>query len=437
MANLALAQEEIRIEIDKKNILLEESFTLQVIFKNTPKTDIRSFPNFSGFSKGAKQKSYSKSVLGYVISQHYIPTQEGTFKLPSSIININNKDYAVEAFTMVVGNMKEEDDVQPLSNISISSKNAAFLGANLDKTKVYVGEGYKVALSLYVPENNTLQLDFADDLNAQVDAIAKKIKSADCLEQRIPISDIAEQRQTVNGKMYLVYTIFEAIYYPLNNKTITIPEIELRMLQQSRKNGKKETIAYKSASQKITVVQLPEHPLMDKVAVGDFSLNEVIDTKKINTGKSFVYSFKISGQGNFSTVTMNNLSNDSFFDFYPPEIREKHQNGQINDEKLFKYRILPKSAGKYEMNKYFSWVFFNTKKRQYDTLKSALKIQVLGTTIVDNNTETITDIFTGLDKVDTSNIFTNYQEVIKNIFNFVLVCMLLGSLYLFNWQKKA
>ncbi len=138
---------------------------------------------------------------------------------------------------------------------------------NISKNKVYVGEGFRVKLAFYVAENNTIKMDFADDLDAQVDAISKKIKSPDCLEQRILISDLKGIPTVVNGKKYLSYQFFEAIYFPLNNKPINIPAVELRMIQ-TNKNAK-EGIIFKDTPQKISVLDLPEHPLKDKVSAGN------------------------------------------------------------------------------------------------------------------------------------------------------------------------
>lgn len=433
-SNFALAQEDVKIELSKKNILLEENFTIKVIIRNTDKSAISTFPEFPNFTKGAKQKVFSKNPLGYTITQIYTPIKEGNFKIPSFILSVNNKDYITESFNI---NINSAEDNSEETNETISTekaKNNAFLAMNVSKNKVYVGEGFRISLAFYVSESNTLKMDFADDLNVQVDAIAKKIKSPDCLEQRMLISDLKGVPTEINGKKYLTYKFFEAIYFPLNNKPINIPAVELRMVQTIK--NIKENIIFKDIPQKITVLDLPEHPLKDKVSAGNFSLVEQIETRKINTGKSFNYSFKIVGDGNFSTINVTSPSDDSFFDFYPPEIKENHTNAQLNREKLFSYRILPKDSGQYQFDKYFFWVFFNTKKGQYDTLKSALKIKVLGKTIADQETDGSNDIFAGIDKLDTSRTETNYQEVLKNISNLLIICMLIGSLYLFNWGRK-
>lgn len=433
-SNFALAQEDVKIELSKKNILLEENFTIKVFIRNTDKSAMSAFPELPNFTKGARQKIFSKNPLGYTITQNYTPIREGNFKIPSFTLTVNSKEYTTESFTIVVNSPADEADENNESISPEKAKNNTFLAMNVSKNKVYVGEGFKVSLAFYVAENNTLKMDFADDLNAQVDAISKKIKSPDCLEQRILISDLKGMPTIINGKKYLSYQFFEANYFPLNNKSINIPAVELRMIQ-TIKNAK-ESIIFKDTPQTISVLDLPEHPLKDKVSSGNFSLVEQIETRKINTGKSFSYLFKIVGDGNFSTVNVTSPTNDSFFDFYPPEIKENHTNGQPSKEKLFRYRILPKDSGQYQFDKYFFWVFFNTKKEQYDTLKSALKIKVLGKTIASKETDASNDIFAGIDKLDTSRTETNYQEVLKNISNLLIICMLIGSLYLFNWGRK-
>ncbi|AFK04660.1 hypothetical protein Emtol_3532 [Emticicia oligotrophica DSM 17448] len=436
VSNFLFAQDDTKIELGKRNISIDENFTIKVLIRNTDKSVINTFPDLPSFNKGAKQKVFSKNPLGYTITQNYTPTREGTFKIPAFTLTINNRDYITESFTITVNSPEsEEEDLN--ENISLEkTKNNAFLAMSIDKPKVYVGEGFKVSLAFYVAENNTIQMDFPDDLNAQVDAIAKKIKSADCLEERSIITDIRGVSSLINGRQYLAFKFFEATYYPLNNKPVFVPAVELNMLQTLKKNGIKEKITFKDTPQKINVIDLPDHPLKDKVASGNFSLVEEIETRKLNTGKSFGYEFKIIGDGNFSTVNVNSPVNDSFFDFYPPEIKQVNSSSTKTREKIFRYRVLPKDSGQYQLDKYFFWVFFNTQKGNYDTLKSNLKIRVLGKTITSKDTDTSDDIFAGIDKLDTSKTESNYQEVLKNISNFLIISMLLGSLYLFNWGKK-
>ncbi len=436
VSNIALAQDEAKIELGKKTLLLDETFTIKVSIKNTDKAVVSAFPDLQNFTKEAKQKTFSKSQLGYIITQSYTPTKEGVFKIPTFTLNINGKDYTSDAFSIAV-NVPKDDTEEVLEVISPEkAKSNAFLSMKVDKSNVFVGEGFRVSLAFYVAENSTIDLAFPDDLNAQVDAIAKRIKSPDCLEERLTITNLAEELGNINGKKYRFYKFFEAVYFPLNSKPINIPIVELRMLEVSKKNTQKESVVFKDLPQKITVTDLPQHPLKDKVSAGNFSLVEQIETRKLSTGKSFSYLFKIVGDGNFSTVNAISPTNDSFFDFYPPDIKEIKVEGKPSREKVFRYRVLPKDSGQHQLDKYFYWVYFNTKTEKYDTLKSSLKIKVLGKTIASKETDNSGDIFAGIEKIDTSRIETNYQDVIKNVSNLCIICMLIGSVYLFVWSNK-
>lgn len=198
-SNFALAQEDVKIELGKKNILLEDNFTIKVIIRNTDKSAMSAFPELPNFTKGAKQKVFSKNPLGYTITQNYTPTKEGNFKIPTFTLTVNNKDYSTESFNIVVNSPDEDpEEVETIS--PEKAKSNAFLTMTIDKSKVYIGEGFRISLAFYVAENNTIKMDFADDLNAQVDAIAKKIKAPDCLEQRILISDLKGIPTVINGK---------------------------------------------------------------------------------------------------------------------------------------------------------------------------------------------------------------------------------------------
>ena len=436
-------EQQVKIEFGKKNILLDENLVINITIKNSDKWATSSFPVIQGFSKGGKQVAHPKNATGeqnlstHIITQNYTPTKDGIFKITPFELLINGKSYLSETIIITVIAPREEID-EPITE-TISSENTsnnAFLLMTIDKNKVYVGESFRVSLAFYVAENNTSQIAFPDDLNSQVDAIAKKIKSADCLEERATITDLNGTPTTINGKKYLAYKFFDALYFPLNSKAINIPAVDFKMTQTNKKSNQKESIIFTDKPLTIKVLELPEHPLKDKVTAGNFSLVEKLETRKLNTGKSFNYVFKIVGEGNFSTINIAPPTDDSFFDFYPPDVRENHANGQPTKEKEFRYRIIPKDSGRYQLEKYFYWVFFNTKKAQYDTLKSSIKISVLGKTIANKNTSTSEDIFAGIDKLDTSIIETNYQEVIKNISNLLIISMLMGSLYLLNWGKK-
>ncbi len=429
----AQQQEDVKFEFGKKNLLLDENLVIKLIVKNTEKVNISNFPEIAGFTKGTKQKLFTKKPFTHTITQNYIPSKEGTFRIPSLRIEVNGKSFNSEiAFVNVAKNKISSSNEKKNENVNQD----IIFAINSPKNNVYVGESIPINLVLYVPENNTSEIEFPEKFEEEIENIAKKIKSADCLEQRLRINEIKSEVVVLNKKKYLAYKFFQAIYFPLNDKTVNLPSVSITMIQAAKKNGKKEKIKFVSKPISIGVKALPEHPLKDKVSSGNFKLVEEIETKKINTGKSFSYSFKIIGDGNFSTVNVIPPANDSFFDFYPPEITELHIEGQPDKQKQYKYLILAKDSGQFKFEKYFYWVYFNTKRGKYDTLKSTLNIKVLGKAITEKKIEESSDVFEGLDKVDTSIIEPNYQEIVKNLSNLLIVVMLAGSLYIFNWRTR-
>jgi hypothetical protein len=440
----ALAQnEDIKIELGKKTLLIDESFVIKVILRNSEKWDISAFPIIQGFTKGSKQVLHTQSMVNgkkiplHTITQTYNPIREGSFKVPNFTLLINEKEITTEGFTLVVSPPNNDENEAITEEITTEqAKSNAFLAISSDKNSVYVGEGFKVSLIFYLSETSSANIDFTDDkdLNAQIDAIAKKLKPIDCLEERVLITQIKPTPTSFSGKKFSGYKVFEALYFPINAKTILFPSVELKM-NFTKTNNQKEILKFTSKNINIQTKDLPPHPLKDKVVVGNFSLSEQIENRKIRTGKTFNYGFKIIGEGNFSTINLGNIANDSHFDFFQPSIKENHQIGEINGEKTFRFRIMPKDSGQHQLGNYFSWIYFNTKKQQYDTLKSHLKIMVSGSTIEDETTDS-EDIYAGIEKVDSSIVETNYKELIKNITNIVIILMFIGFVFLFDFKKR-
>lgn len=442
VSNLVLAQEqEVKIELGKNTILPNENFTIKIIIKNSSQWEVEQLPEIEGFKMGGKSVAHTqfndKGQKGFIhtISQNYIPLRAGTFKLPTTTVKVNNKFIELKSETISVL-QDDGTNIQPIENI----KEDALLLLSVNKKEVFVGEGYIVSLAFYVSGANTAEMKFSNDIDLQVDEIAKKIKPKDCLESRLEIKDLTPSETLINNKKYFKYTLFESVYYPLNTKPIVIQPVNVKMIVvlPSKKNPNEKTETAKiftTNSTKIHVKNLPDHPLKDKVSVGSFYLEEVVDSKKISTGKSFNYTFKIIGEGNLNTVSLAGLTNDKHFDFYVPEIKDNIVSGRVSGERSFKYRIIPKDSGEYKLENYFFWVYFNTKKANYDTLKSNFKIKVSGQSIEDNTTE-LGNIYKNIDQIDSSETEVDYRELVKNIANILIISMLAGSVFIFRIKKR-
>ena len=56
----------------------------------------------------------------------------------------------------------------------------------------------------------------------------------------------------------------------------------------------------------------------------------------------------------------------------------RRESGRVSGTKSFRYFIVPKEPGEFNLEKYFEWVFFNPAKKKYDTLRSQVTLRVHG-----------------------------------------------------------
>jgi hypothetical protein len=405
IAQISVAQE-IIIETGKNAISLDEPFTLKLIIKShTIKNTYSSFPDYPHLHKRDVSSSTTtgvvngKNIITQIISQNYLATQEGTFILPASQITVNDKIIPINKITLQVGPPVNPDyklnnelyeellEIERQKNQPVNVKADAFFSLSTDKTEVYVGEGFMVMLALYVAQSNKADLD-SYKVDEQLINILQKIRPSNCWEENFNIEEFQETQVNVNNKPYKRYAIYQTVYYPLNTHTVIFPKVGLTMIKyksvpnaaSGETTRKVDYETFYTTPTRVKVKPLPSHPLREQVSVGVYRLKEAISSRNPVTGKSFNYHFTITGEGNFSTVHFNPSVSDKYFDFFTPRIVENisRSKEKISGTKSFQYQIVPKEPGTYVMRKYFEWIYFNTKAQKYDTLSSAIVINVTG-----------------------------------------------------------
>jgi hypothetical protein len=145
-------------------------------------------------------------------------------------------------------------------------------------------------------------------------------------------------------------------------------------------NRREDFKKFHTRPKRVTAKELPAHPLQDVVAVGDYKLDERIRSTDLITGQSAGYNFNIYGEGNISAIDKPVPNRNDRFEFYEPNVRQDitRQNNRVTGTKSFNYFLIPKEPGQYKLGDYFSWVYFNPRLKQYDTLKSRLTVYVTG-----------------------------------------------------------
>ncbi|MBT1702980.1 BatD family protein [Chryseosolibacter indicus] len=458
--NYATAQD-VKVTLGPDEVGENQGWTITVTVQNERLRSYDNFPDIDGFRKrGTSTQSTTNIVNGQMSSSQsvimtYFPLRQGTFTIPSFSMKVNDQTINVTGKKVKVGPAVQQRD--PFKSFFDSSpaddffgreetefvdvKDDAFLAITTNKDEVYVGEGFNTTLSFFVSADNRAPLQFYD-LAKQLTDILKKIKPNDAWEENFNIENIEGETVTINGKEYTQYKIYQATYYPLNAEPIVFPSVALEMIKYKvarnpsffGQNRKEDFKKFHSKPKTVIVKELPPHPLRDVVAVGDYKLTESMPSTKLETGKSAAYTFSVYGEGNISAIEKPLVQDNDNFEFYDPNVRQdiNRDNGRVTGTKSFNYFLIPNEPGEFKLGDHFQWVFFNTTKRKYDTLRSKITVHVSGESRKNEAIQS-TDLGSFYDRIDTANNTLQALEDkswMKVAFNAFILVVLGASAYL-------
>lgn len=382
-------------------------WTITLTVQNDRLRSYDNFPDINGFRKrGTSTQSTQNIINGQISSSQsiimtYLPLRQGTFTIPDFTMKVNDKNIQVAGKKVTVGPaaQQQQDPFRSFFDRSpddffgrtetefVDVKEDAFLALSTSKDEVYAGEGFNATLSFYVSADNRAPLQFYE-LGRQLSEILKKLKPTNCWEENFNIENIEGESVSIGAKEYTRYKIYQATYYPLNAEPIEFPKVALEMIKYKvarnpsffGQNRKEDFKTFYSKTKRVKVKELPEHPLRDAVAVGNYKVSEMMPSTDVTTGKSVSYVFNIYGEGNISAIQKPAVANDANFEFYEPNVRMdiKRENSRVTGTKSFNYFLIPKEPGRYDLKNYFQWVFFNPDEARYDTLRSNLTVYVTG-----------------------------------------------------------
>ena len=266
-------------------------------------------------------------------------------------------------------------------------------------------------LAFYVAESNRADMRFYD-LGTQITEIVKNLKPASCWEESFNIDNINGESIKLNGKNYTRYKIYQATFFPLNVEDISFPSVGLKMIKYKvaknpsffGRNRQEDYETFYSREKSVKVLDLPPHPLKESVAVGNYILSEKLSEGSLETGKSFNYEFTVNGEGNISAIEAPQPETDENFDFYAPNVQQNvnKSNSRVRGTKSYNFYAIPNEPGEFDFSDYFSWVYFNPQKEQYDTLKSELVLNITGESRK-NQYIASTDLGDFYDQINTAN----------------------------------
>lgn len=438
------AQNKPSVQIEGKSISTEEDLVISVSAEqpaNATEGIPYKFPEINffkkvGVSRGKASTLVNNQMVSEVIySQHYRAVNPGIFQIPELEVLLFQQSVKTEPFTVTVVKgieVPKVEDFFPKSELTkdiLPSKNKLFLLVSSNEYQPYVGQGFTLKFSLFIPEDNEQELEF-DRNDIQIPLQLQKLKPSNCWQENFDLQTEKIISTTFQGKKYKEYRFYQATFYALDNQIIKIPSLKLRLSKIQKKGNEvqKTPIEFSSIPFQIKPKNLPKGISPTKIPVGRYELREEIDRNSIRTGQKIEYKSSFVGDGNTFAIEDPEVESDYFLRF---TTLNKEEVIFPSGDKMFgnnsqKIQIIPRQPGKFELKKYFYWVYFNTDKGKLDTLYSKLTLDVKGgpSDAHLNTAEESSEIYQGIENLssleNTWNTWENWRKITQIIL-FILV----------------
>lgn len=450
------AQTKPHVQIESKNISTEEDLVISISSEqsnNGSEGVPYQFPEINffrkvGVSRGKASRLVNNQLVNVAIySQHYRPINAGIFQIPALEIILNQQSVKLDPFSVtVIKGIEPVNTEEQLSTIDVpkevlANKNNLFLLVTSNVYRPFVGQGFTLKFSLFIPENYEEELSF-DRNDIQIPIQLQKLKLSNCWQENFDLQQEKLITTTWQGVKYKEYRFFQSTYYALDDQVINIPALKLRLIKKTKKGTEvqKMPIELKSIPLQIKPKKLPKGISPTKIPIGKYELKESINKVNGSTGEKFIYSYNLIGDGNTYAIEDTEVESDYFLRFttltkeelvFPFKDRMFGNNSQ-------KIQIIPKQPGKFALKKYFYWVYFNTEKSQMDTLTSAIDLTIQGKPedAKLNTKEERDELYRGIENISSTqkywDVYANWQRVA----NLVLAVLFIVFLYLILGTRK-
>jgi hypothetical protein len=392
---------------------LTATYSLGVRLRGVGLASHSDFPELEGFRKAGLTKTTAtplvagrRSAVELTLTQRYAPYTEGTYQVPAFDLVVNGQvlhspggrvrvaptavtsalaDAAVApgqgvgSLDQLLGKPKPKYFYEPPDHAS--------LALEADHDHVFVGEGVRVSLYLYLQPADQAVLNFYN-FTEQLPELVHQLRQPTAWE--VPTAETAIVPDTVRraGAVYLRFRLAQNTYYPLTGQALRFPALALTMtkfkLLKKPQPGEEEKLAiyktYAAPALQVAVRSLPPRPgarAAGSVPVGHYALREGISSVRFRTGEAFVYTFGVAGAGNASALVLPAPRSTAQLEIYGPDIREeKLPDG--TPLKSFRYRLVPHLPGEVPLDSLFQLAFFDPTTARYDTLRPELRPTVRG-----------------------------------------------------------
>ncbi|MGN7886261.1 BatD family protein [Dyadobacter endophyticus] len=451
-SSISLAQSSenlVTIEYGSKNLTLDQPFLISVVLRDVETRPSVIFPEIKDLEKRSKSATSSvntvdgRKVVIQTITQEYYAKKAGNYLIPEFTLAVNNLKLRSDETMVVFAKAGDESGNALEENVAVTevedNSQSVFLSVQTDKKEVYIRQGFAVRISLYIAENAPVEMEFYR-FNEQLQSILKAVRPVNCWEENIGVEEIIKRKVTIRGRKYAEYNMYQARLFPITTEDIVLPSVKLDMLVTESGGAvnveKKLVRGFYSRPVTVVVRQLPDHPLRDQVAVGQYSLKERLSSDLVYPGESVRYMFKVEGVGNITAIPAPVIQASSSFDIYPPEVSQviKRSYQSVVGERTFNYFVVPRKDGEFPLSRYFHWIYFDVEKQNYDTLTSAATLEVRGDDykLANLSLSGSSGLYDNLENLDSSRETIDYKKILKDLTNILIVLLLVTMIWVFR-----
>lgn len=361
--------------VDKNQLTLEDSIEYSVTIhgvRNTSKLELPPLPDFEVRSAGTQSSTQIfNSDMRTSTTHKYllIPKNVGRFVIGSAILNLSGTIYKSNPITLIVEKLKRGK--------ANKDKNV-FTETNVSKKDPYVNEQLVYTFKLF--------------RRAEARNLNLKMPYDEALFRKEDIGKAKRYSQIIDGISYDVEEISMALF-PLKVGKARIPPsmLELDLIYRTQGNRRNDPFArffndpffggstqsvHKILTTKQTdlnIRRLPEEgkPNGFKNLVGRFAISAELGKTSFELGDTTTLTVTVSGTGNILDVTLADHNLQGGFKVYPdqPTFEQTIHGNQIGGEKIFKFALVPYSAGDKTIPP-ISLSYFDPEKIKYNTIST-------------------------------------------------------------------
>ena len=410
--------------------IFQLDFTINANGKNFTPPSLNDFNIYSGPNQSSSVQIINGNMSQSITLSYYLSAKkEGTFTIGPASIIVGGNTLHSNSITIEVskGNPQQQNQARSGDDDSQqgqrNNSNTLFVRTSLSKSKAYVGEQIVVSHKVYTRRN----------LKGFQDA---KFPSYDGFFAQEPTRNAQYEitQENIDGVTYSVVEIKKAFLFPQKSGKIKIEPIEVECVVRE-KTGKSndpfeqifgndpffggfssyKDVVYNISSNAATVevLPLPDKPSGFSGAVGDFSMNAVIDKEQVKENEAINLKITISGKGNLKLIDPPSIEFPSEFETYDPKTNENINttSSGVSGSKTFEYLIIPRHEGIYKLPA-INFQYFNADKKNYTTLPS--KEFEITVTKGDGNTMTNMPITSGTSKEDVKMVGNDIRFIKTN-----------------------